>query len=78
MSTQADVKSIDTLAYVKAALASYAHETGQAIAEVELEGRRAVDYITVDRAAYSLETGTAATGCHPPFVGPRRHPSGAP
>ena len=52
MSTQADVKSIDTLAYVKAALASYAHETGQAIAEVELEGRRAVDYITVDRAAY--------------------------
>ena len=52
MSTQADVKSIDTLAYVKAAIASYAHETGQAIAEVELEGRRAVDYITVDRAAY--------------------------
>lgn len=52
MSTQADVKSIDTLAYVKAALASYAHETGQALAEVELEGRRAVDYITVDRAAY--------------------------
>lgn len=52
MSTQADVKSIDSLAYVKAAIASYAHETGQAIAEVELEGRRAVDYITVDRAAY--------------------------
>ena len=52
MSTQADVKSIDTLAFVKAAMATYAHETGQALAEVELEGRRAVDYITVDRAAY--------------------------
>jgi hypothetical protein len=52
MSTQADVKSLDTLSFVKAALASYAHETGQAIAEVELEGRRAVDYITVDMAAY--------------------------
>ena len=52
MSTQADVKSLDTLAFVKAALATYAHETGQAISEVELEGRRAVDYITVDQAAY--------------------------
>lgn len=52
MSTQADVKSLDTLSFVKAALASYAHETGQAIAEVELEGRRAVDYITVDMAAH--------------------------
>jgi hypothetical protein len=52
MSGQADVKSIDTLAFVKAALASYAHETGSALAEVELEGRRAVDYITVDRAAH--------------------------
>jgi len=52
MTTQADVKSIDTLAFVKAALATYAHETGQALSEVELEGRRAVDYITVDRAAY--------------------------
>ena len=40
MSTQADVKSLDTLSFVKAALASYAHETGQAIAEVELEGRQ--------------------------------------
>jgi hypothetical protein len=52
MSGQADVKSIDTLAFVKAAVASFAHETGQAIAEVELEGRRAVDYITMDRAAH--------------------------
>lgn len=52
MSTQADVKSLDTLSFVKAALASYAHETGQAIAEVELEGRRAVEYITVDMAAH--------------------------
>lgn len=52
MSGQADVKSIDTLAFVKAALASYAHETGSALSEVELEGRRAVDYITVDRAAH--------------------------
>ncbi len=52
MSTQADVKSLDTLAFVKAALASYAHESSQALDEVELEGRRAVDYITVDQAAY--------------------------
>jgi len=52
MSTQADVKSLDTLAFVKAALAAYAHETGGAIDEVELEGRKAVDYITVDQAAF--------------------------
>lgn len=52
MSGQADVKSIDTLAFVKAALVAFAHETGQAIAEVELEGRRGVDWITVDQAAY--------------------------
>lgn len=52
MSTQADVKSLDTLAFVKAALAAYAHESGQAIDEVELEGRKAVDYITVDQAAF--------------------------
>jgi hypothetical protein len=31
MSDQADVKSIDTLAFIKAALASYAHESGQAL-----------------------------------------------
>ena len=52
MSTQAEVKSLDTLAFVKAALAAYAHETGGALDEIELEGRKAVDYITVDRAAY--------------------------
>jgi hypothetical protein len=52
MSDQADVKSIDTLAFVKAALASFAHETGQAVGEVELQGQRAVDWITVDRAAH--------------------------
>ena len=52
MSDQADVKSIDTLAFVKAALASFAHETGQALGEVELQGQRAVDWITVDRAAH--------------------------
>ena len=52
MSTQADVKSIDTLALVKAALAAFAHESGQALGEVELEGGRGVEYVTVDRAAY--------------------------
>jgi hypothetical protein len=52
MSTQADVKSFDTLAFVKAALAAYAHETGGAMDEIELEARKAVDYITVDRAAH--------------------------
>jgi hypothetical protein len=52
MSSQADVKSIDTLAFVKAALAAFAHEGGQAISEVEIQGQRAVDWITVDRAAH--------------------------
>jgi hypothetical protein len=52
MSGQADVKSIDTLAFVKAAIASFAHESGQALGEVELEGRRGVEYVTMDRAAY--------------------------
>jgi hypothetical protein len=52
MSTQADVKSIDTLAFVKAAFASFAHETGQAVSECEMQGQRAVDWITVDQAAY--------------------------
>ena len=52
MSTQADVKSLDTLAFVKAALAAYAHETSGSLDEIELEGRKAVDYITVDQAAY--------------------------
>lgn len=52
MSTQADVKSIDTLAFVKAAFAAFAHETGQALAECEIQGQRAVDWICVDRAAH--------------------------
>lgn len=52
MSSQADVKSIDTLAFVKAALAAFAHESGQALGEVQLEGGRAVDHVTVDMAAY--------------------------
>lgn len=52
MSTQADVKSLDTLAFVKAAFAAFAHETSQAVSEVELQGQRAVEYITVDRAAH--------------------------
>lgn len=52
MSDQADVKSIDTLAFVKAALASFAHEAGQALGEVELEGRRGVEYVTMERAAH--------------------------
>lgn len=52
MNQQADVKSIDTLAFVKTAFASFAHETGQALAEIEMQGQRAVEYICVDRAAY--------------------------
>ncbi len=52
MSTQADVKSIDTLALVKEAIIAYAHESGQALADIEIEGQRGIDYITVDRAGY--------------------------
>jgi hypothetical protein len=52
MSTQADVKSLDALAFMKAALAAFVHETGQAVSEVELQGQRAVEWITVDRAAF--------------------------
>jgi hypothetical protein len=52
MSTQADVKSIDTLAFMKAAFASFAHESGQAISECEMQGQRAVDWICVDQAAF--------------------------
>lgn len=52
MSTQADVKSIDTLAFMKAAFAAFAHESGQALSEVELQGQRAVDWITVDQAGF--------------------------
>jgi len=52
MTDQADVKSIDTLAFVKAAFAAFAHETGQALSEVEIQGQRAVEWITVDQAAF--------------------------
>jgi len=52
MSTQADVKSVDTLAFVRAALIAYAHDSGQALADIEIEGQRGIDYITVDRAGY--------------------------
>jgi hypothetical protein len=52
MSTQADVKSVDTLAFVRAALVAYAHDSGQALADVEIEGQRGIDFITVDRAGY--------------------------
>ncbi|MFM7206842.1 MAG: hypothetical protein ACKO4T_09255 [Planctomycetaceae bacterium] len=52
MSTQADVKSVDTLAFIKAAFASFAHETGQALSECEMQGQRAVDWICVDQAAF--------------------------
>jgi len=52
MSDQANVRSIDTLAFVKAALAGFAHESGQALSEVEIQGQRAVDWITGDQAAY--------------------------
>ena len=52
MADQADVKSIDTLAFVRTAFASFAHETGQALAEIEMQGQRAVDWICVDQAAY--------------------------
>lgn len=52
MSQQADVKSIDILAFLKAAFAGFAHETGQAVSEVEIQGQRAVDWICVDRAAH--------------------------
>jgi hypothetical protein len=52
MSQQADVKSIETLAFVRGGFAAFAHETGQALAEIEIQGQRAVEYICVDRAAY--------------------------
>ncbi|MEI6255205.1 MAG: hypothetical protein WCQ77_01025 [Planctomycetota bacterium] len=52
MSTQAEVKSIDTLAFVKAALAAFAHESGQALGEVEMQSQRISDWICIDQAAY--------------------------
>ena len=52
MSTQAEVNSIDTLAFVKAALVAFGHETGQSLAEVELQAQRVVDWICIEQAAY--------------------------
>lgn len=52
MAGQAEVRSLDTLAFVKSALATFAYECGQALSEVEMEGRRGVDWITVDQAGY--------------------------
>ena len=63
MSTQADIKSIDTLSLVKVALISYAHDSSQALADIEIEGQRGIDWITVDRAAYwKAEMRKAADG----------------
>jgi len=52
MSTQADVKSIDTIAFVKTALTSFAQETSQGVTEVEMQAQRMVDWICHDQAAY--------------------------
>lgn len=52
MSTQAEVKSIDTLAFIKAALATFGHESGQSLSEVEIQSQRVVDWICVEQAAY--------------------------
>jgi len=52
MSQQADVKSIETLAFVRSAFAAFAHESGQALSEIEIQGQRAVEWICVDRAAH--------------------------
>jgi hypothetical protein len=63
MSTQAEVKSIDTLAFVKAALAAFGHQSGQSLAEVEMQAQRAVDWICIDQAAYwKTEVRRAADG----------------
>ena len=63
MSTQAEVKSIETLAYVKAALSAFAHETGQSLAEVEMQAQRVVDWICIEQAAYwKTEVRRAADG----------------
>jgi hypothetical protein len=52
MSQQADVKSIETLAFMRSAFAAFAHETGQALSEIEIQGQRTVEWICVDRAAH--------------------------
>jgi len=63
MSTQAEVKSIDTLAFVKAAMVAFGHETGQSLAEVEMQAQRIVDWICIEQAAYwKTEVRKAADG----------------
>jgi hypothetical protein len=63
MSTQAEVKSIDTLAFVKAALVMFGHETGQSLAEVEIQAQRVVDWICIQQAAHwKTEVRRAADG----------------
>jgi hypothetical protein len=63
MSTQAEVKSIDTLAFVKTALVAFGHETGQSLAEVEMQAQRIVDWICLEQAAYwKTEVRKAADG----------------
>jgi hypothetical protein len=63
MSTQAEVKSIDTLAFVKAAMVAFGHETGQSLAEVEMQAQRIVDWICLEQAAYwKTEVRKAADG----------------
>jgi hypothetical protein len=52
MNQQADVKSIDTLAFVRSAFAAFAHESSQAVSEIEMQGARAVEWLCVDQAAY--------------------------
>ena len=63
MSTQAEVNSIDTLAFVKAAMVAFGHETGQSLAEVEMQAQRIVDWICIEQAAYwKTEVRRAADG----------------
>jgi len=63
MSTQAEVNSIDTLAFVKAALVAFGHETGQSLSEVEMQAQRMVDWICIEQAAYwKTEVRRAADG----------------
>ncbi len=63
MSTQADVKSIDTLAFIKAALATFGHDSAQALGEVEIQSQRIVDWICVEQAAFwKTEVRKAADG----------------
>ena len=63
MSTQAEVNSIDTLAFVKAAMVAFGHETGQSLSEVEMQAQRVVDWICIEQAAYwKTEVRRAADG----------------